>query len=94
MTIGHVGRGRMSLEDIKSDRFARVYDGIELPKHVKVVKGKKKLQIRLAVSPTKSHPESTKLYPFTLDLRFVRLEDFRNLVSEYVKSARSKDVKK
>jgi hypothetical protein len=80
MMIGHVGRGGMSIHDVKGKPYATISDQVILPKGTKTISERKTVRMTLPVLPIEPGKKRTVTHDFTYEVRSIELGTLRALV--------------
>jgi len=88
MTIAHVGRGRMLLQEVKSEQFATIDDKIALPAGTRTVEILEVWTFRELVPKTESGEEHWETYTDSVPVRMIELRVLRGLVQGYLSAER------
>ena len=86
MTITHLGRGRMVLQEVKGEQFATIDDKIVLPAGTKTVEKLKSWTFSILVPRDKSGEEHLETCTVTAPVRTIKLTTLRRLVRDSIKA--------
>ncbi len=78
--IAHVGRGGMSIHDVKGKPYATVSDQVILPEGTRTVSETKKVRMTLPASLIERGKKGTVTFDDTYEVRSIELGTLRSLV--------------